>query len=285
MNANTAILSNEDLRRRAPSVFATEPWSGVSSRFAFIPTIDVVESLREAGFYPVAAAQSRVRIAEKSDFTRHVLRFRRESDIVVRPRVVDGNAHHFYAPTEAPEIPEIVLTNAHDRSSAYCLDAGLFRLVCSNGLMVSSGSLASIHVRHTGDVVREVIEGSFRIIDETPNLLERVGAMKAIPLSEGEQRGFAKAAALVRWGTDEAGNVAAPFEPERLLRARRTADERPDLWSTFNRVQENLIRGGIRGRSTSGRRVKTRAVASVSEDSRLNKALWILAETIEKAKA
>ncbi len=78
------------------------------------------------------------------------------------------------------------------------------------------------------------------------------------------------------------------LEPRQLLEARRIADETGgdssrDLWKTLNVVQENMVRGGVTARDANLRRRRTRAVASIAEDNRLNKALWRLAEELGKA--
>lgn len=270
-------LTNDQLRRAAPSIFATQPWHGVSDKYAFIPTIDIVDALREEGFMPVLATQSPARIAGKGDYTKHMLRFRREQDML--PRVVDGNAHHIYAKGQQPEVPEIVLVNSHDRSSGFNINAGLYRLVCSNGLVVQSASFDSIRVRHMGANTKdEVIEGSFRIIEEMPVILEQMAEMKQVKLEPEQQRAYAEAALQLRWPLDDAGSATSPVMPGDLLRVRRIEDAGNDLWSTFNRVQENFIKGGLRGVGTTGKRLRTRAIKSVGEDLRLNKALWTLTE-------
>ena len=94
---------------------------------------------------------------------------------------------------------------------------------------------------------------------------------------------FAQAALEVRYGEDWARQ--SPVRPGQLLDARRTDDRGTDLWVTFNRVQENLLKGGLLGRARSGRRVRTRQVRSVTEDIRLNRALWRLAERFAQLKA
>src|SRR4051812_9234865 len=67
---------DDALRRAAPSVFAATPWGGMSGRYRMVPTIDVVGMLRDKGFLPVRAQQSRSRVPGKGDFTRHMIRFR-----------------------------------------------------------------------------------------------------------------------------------------------------------------------------------------------------------------
>lgn len=263
-------LTNDQLRRAAPSIFATEPWERVSEKYAFIPTIQVVDALRAEGFAPVKAMQSRTRIEGKGEFTKHLIRFRRAQDL----EVVKG-----------AELPEIVLVNSHDRSSSYQLSAGIFRLVCSNGMVVKSSSFGDIKVQHSGNIVDRVVEGSCRIIEDMPRVMEQVEAMKAISLSEPIQQAFAKAALELRYPTDDAGNSRAPIAPEQLLRVRRYDDQTNTLWNTFQRVQENYIKGGLRGMGTTGKRITTRAISSVTEDVRLNKALWMLAEELGKVVA
>ena len=71
-----------------------------------------------------------------------------------------------------------------------------------------------------------------------------------------------------------------------VLAATETAaeDSGNDLWTTFNRIQENMIKGGMSGRSKSGRRSTTREVNGVTENVKLNRALWTLADEFAKLK-
>ncbi|OGC95848.1 MAG: hypothetical protein A2W25_15340 [candidate division Zixibacteria bacterium RBG_16_53_22] len=273
---NQIVLSNDAIRKAAPSVFATEPWDQVSERYVFIPTIEVVNQLRANGFQPVRASQSKSRIEGKGEFTKHMLRFRREHDILTQL---------------GDELPEIVLVNSHDRTSSYQLSAGVFRLACLNGMVVKSADFGSIKVQHSGNIVDNVLEGSYRIIEEVPAIMERVQAYKGIVLDDEEQRVFASAAMELRYPTpldEETGeplpNYAAPFVAANLLTVRRTVDAKRDLWTISNRVQEAFMRGGIRSLAASGRRSKTRSINSVSEELRLNKALWQLTERMAQLK-
>lgn len=275
--ANNHGLTDEAIRAAAPSVFATQPWDGVSDKYTFIPTFDVLAKMRDSGLVPVYAQQSTVVMPGKREFAKHVLRFRRQADIDAYPRVVDGNAHHFYAKNKQPAICEIVLHNAHDRSAGYVLSGGLFVLACSNGLIVSSATLQEMRVRHVGNVAGEVIDGSYRIIDEFPAMAGQVEAWRAQEVKPTQALAYAKAAQQLRWGD------TAPVTPEQLLRARRDVDNVPTVWATFNRVQENLVAGGIKGRTQTNKRMTTRGVDSVNENTKLNKALWTLTQELSKA--
>jgi hypothetical protein len=274
-------LSNEAMFNLAPSIFATEPYHAVSDRYSFIPTSEIVNRLITEGWVPTQARESRTTIEDKRGFTKHLVRFARHD----QPMIV-GNT-----------TPQIVLTNDHAGGGAYLMDAGLFRLVCGNGMTVSMGSFESLRVRHTGDIVGQVIEASYRIINDVPKIAETVENWQQLPVSTEQARAFAAAAIELKYpvkeeviGETEDGRVIAkrtntsPIEPSQLLYPRRFQDSTrtagANLWQTFNVVQENLVKGGVRGRSASGRRMSTREVTSVTEDVRLNKALWTLAESM-----
>lgn len=269
--ANTE-MTEEQLRKAAPSIFATEPWEKVSAAYKFIPTFEILKTMKQEGFVPVRAMQSRSRIEGKGEFTKHMIRLRPVTSLV-------GFAEL------GQEMPEIVLVNSHDRSSGYQLDAGIFRLACLNGMVVKSSDMGSIRVRHSGNIIDDVIEGSYTIIKDMPRVMDQVEGFKAITLSQPESIAFANAAMQLRYPTDAAGNDTAPIAPEKLLAVRRNEDRENTLWATFNKVQENFIKGGLSGRNKNGGRMSTRAVNSVNEDLRLNKALWQLAESMRQLKA
>lgn len=266
-----APLTNEQILKRAPSVFAAEAHESRGDRYGFIPTINVLEGLRAEGFEVFNAQQTRTRVEGKRAFTKHLLRLR-HPDLGATTNIVGA------------EVPEIVLINSHDGSSSYQLLAGFFRLVCSNGMIVASSQLDDVKVRHTGNVIQDVIEGSCRVIGNLKTLAPVVDAYKGITLDQEEQVLFAESAAALRWDADEAGNLQSPIEARDLLAARRYADRENDLWSTFNRVQENLIKGGIRGRTATGKRTSTRAIGGVNEDVKINRGLWLLTERMAALK-
>lgn len=262
---NQGPLDNAGLHRLSPSVFAEAPHSSRGARYGFIPTIQVIEALRTEGWQPVSAREQRVRLDDRRGFTRHIVRLRQPG--LVFDKVGDT-------------LPELVLLNSHDGSSAYQMHAGLFRLACGNGMVVSDGTFAKISVRHSGNVVGRVIEGAATVVRDVPQIAAHVGEMRGLQLVHSEQEAFARAALLTKYESQE----ASPITGEQLLGTRRTADQARDLWTTFNRVQENLLRGGLRGRSANGKRVRTREVKSITEDTRINKALWHLTEEMRKIK-
>jgi hypothetical protein len=250
-------LSNDQLRSSAPSVFAASPWHGVSERYRFLPTSEALAIMRDQGFHPVSVKQSRSRIEGKGDFSRHMVRLRHTDHLAA-----NGDE----------EVPEVVVMNSHDKTSAYRLYAGIFRTICENGLVVQSANFGSFSLRHSGnrDLRQQVIDTTFEIVSSVPAIMGTIGDWKQIALSPSQQHAFAEAALELR----DNCNVT----PDQLLAPRRSEDDKPDLWHVMNRVQEGLTKGGIQGRAASGRRVTTRPIKSVSEDVRTNKALWLLAE-------
>ena len=261
-------MSLDQVRAVAPSVFAMSPHQSRSERYAYIPTVDVLEGLSREGFRVVKASQSRTRVPGKSDFTKHMLRLRHESTSTALQ-------------TLGETIPEVVLINSHDGTSAYKLMAGMFRLVCLNGMIVADSLVGSLKVQHSGNITSKVIEGSFKVLENTGKAIDAAKAWAEIELSDDESLAFADAAHTVRFGAED-----TTINPVRLLAARRPDDVGHDLWRTFNRVQENVIKGGLQGLNTEGtRRVSSRAVRSIDGDIRLNSALWTLASTLAALKA
>jgi Domain of unknown function (DUF932) len=272
-----SVLSDEQIMRAAPSAFATTAHDSRSDRFAVIPTGSIIAGMRRAGFQPVSAKQAVARDASRRDFTKHMIRFRHESV----PTSTTGMR-------VGATFPEVVLVNANDGSSAYKLMAGVFRLVCLNGMIVSDRTDGGISVKHSGNVERAVIDGSYEVLDNSRKALAAADNWAGIDLNRDEQMAFAEAAHTIRFA-DADGAVTTPIRAEQLLQPRRHADASPDLWTTFNRIQENTVRGGLSGIARDGngrriRRVSTREVQGIDGDVRLNRALWALGERMASLK-
>jgi hypothetical protein len=269
-------LTIEQIARYAPSAMATRPHESRSERYTYIPTVNIIEGMIKAGFQPFSASQSRSRIEGKSEFTKHMIRFRHES-VGMQSLAVGEVA------------PEVVLINSHDGTSTYNLISGLFVKVCTNGLMVSESEISAVKVMHKGDILQNVIEGSYRLIEDSTRVLGTVQTWGQLQLSAGEQNALADAARTLRFA-DAEGKVSTPITAAQLLQPRRYEDNKPDLWNTFNRVQENVIKGGLRAiqRDANGRRLRaisTRQVRGIDHDVKLNRALWQLAERMAELKA
>jgi hypothetical protein len=256
-------LSDDQIRTVAPSIFAETPHESRSQRYSYIPTAAVLAELRKEGFQPFMVCQSRVRHEDRRDYTKHMLRLRHLSQI-------DG-----------AEANEVILLNSHDGTSSYQMLAGMFRFVCQNGL-VCGDTFADVRVHHKGNVTDQVIDGAYEVLEGFKQVEHSRDAMRAVTLNDTEAEVFARSALTLKY--DEPGKVL-PITESQILRPRRFDDNRSDLWSIFNRVQENLVKGGVASRTATGRQQRTRPVQGIDQNVRLNRALWMLAEGLRQLKA
>lgn len=252
-------LTIGDLQKRAPSVFATTPFSNTSPNYRFISTAQIVSTLLKAGFEAVAAQQTNAR-GERSNYARHLLRFRSMS----LPKKFND------------VVPQIVLLNSHDGTSAYQLRAGLYRTLCMNGLLARVGDFGVVHVPHRGNIIANIVEAALQLASGFSAINEVIDLMQAARLSESQRLRFAEQAYNIRFQRWDAKPV---FAPGRLLEARRELDQGDDLWRVYNVVQENMMRGGLAYTNQRGRSSSTRGIRAIREDVRINTALWGAAMT------
>jgi hypothetical protein len=275
MTNSQTFLTKETIARFAPAAFATAPATTVSDRYNLFPTSEVIDLMAGAGFGVTQAMQKRGAI-EKRGVAKHLLRFRHEALKV-------GKGDDFL---------EIVLRNSHDGTSSYMLQLGVFRLVCSNGLIVASQMFDAMRVRHTA-TAREVFDASMQLTSNVQLLNGHIQEMQGRIMTGDEQLNFARQALAQRYGED---SKVWPVRPSKLLGARRSEDgnrffsgEDRNLWVTFNVVQENMLKGGVRdiGLPTrvygedGGSKIVRRSVmpvTGVDALADLNTGLWSLAE-------
>ena len=265
-------LDMEQIRRVTPSVFAEQAHGSRSGKYTYIPTSEILTSLAKEGFQPFSVVQGGSRDDEKKGFTKHLIRLRHESSMALT--------------TVGQTANEIILLNSHDGTSSYQMMAGVFRLVCSNGMVVSDGAVQKVRVPHKGDIAGQVIDGCIEILKDLPAVTESVKEMQALEFSPEERQIFARAAHAARY--DEP--ALAPIQSHELLSTRRRDDAAPTIWNTLNTVQENVIRGGIRyvQRDEKGHRVarrETRPVGGIDQNTQLNRILWAVAEEMKALKA
>lgn len=269
-------LDDDAIYKAAPSVFQTEAHESRSERFRPIPTIDVVRAMRKEGFEVVGVKQAVSRVPGKADFTKHLLRFRQPHE--------EGKYQ------VGDNVLEALLKNANDGTAPYELMAGIFRIRCENSLVSQTSTIDTIKVRHTGNAIDNVIDGTYRVLDAAETVLAAPQDWGQLQLPKPAVEALAMAAHTIRFGEVEEGHRPA-IAPEQLLIARRVSDQGGDLWTKFNVVQENMIKGGLHGGSRDAnnhyRRTTTRQVKGIDQDLKLNKALWLvgeqLAQTLKQA--
>jgi hypothetical protein len=245
-------------------VFAEHAWQGVSDRYAFVNTGDVVHALAEVGLRPYLAKVSSVRLESKIGYSKHMIRFRHENAVALPGDI----------------FPEVVIINSHDTGSSFRADLGLYRLICRNGMVANYGSMAAYRGIHVALSIEAVMAGVQRIIGLFPRVAEDVHKMQTTQLGFAQREAFANAALALRWNTDK-----APLEATQLLATRREEDMAPSVWNVYNTVQENLLTGQSYRHATSWRRRHTREVKSIDVDMQLNSGLWEIASQFAHATA
>ncbi len=252
-------LTREELIQVVPSVFGEDKHASRSERYTCIPTITILENLQREGFQPFFACQSRVRDPARREYTKHMLRLRRTDQI------------------HGQQVPEIIILNSHSGESSFQLLPGIFRSVCTNSL-VCGQSFGEIRVPHRGDVVNKVIEGAYDVLSVFDRMEDKRDAMQSLLLPPLAQHALANAALTYRFGEEH-----QPVTATQILTPRRYEDRSDDLWTTYQRIQENLLKGGLPGRTAKGKRSHTRAINGIDGDIRLNRALWVMAEQMQQA--
>jgi hypothetical protein len=280
-------LTNEQLIRAVPAIGAEHAASKVSGIYKQVRTIEVVDILRDQGWNPVRARAMNVRSQERGLFCKHEIRFQRENDTSLS--------------AVGDETIQMILTNSHDAGSCYHVMLGVFRLACSNGMVVQTSSFQDIRIRHVGFDPQEIIKASARVGEAGKLVGDRVNAMRAVQLLLPEQAVLAQTASRLLFDDDDLKSHRIELDPYLLNRSSRYSDQGCDLWKTFNRIQENVTKGGARyyrqdqengryagtvGAPAEARyaRARLHQIKSIDRDIQLNKALWVLAEKMLELK-
>ena len=259
-NVDLLPLADAQLKRFAPTIFAKAPIEGVSDNYGFVNTYEIIKAMREQGYECVEVRQSRRRDEGKMPFTKHMLKFKHPS--TMKALLKRGDV-----------IPQVVMLNSHDKSSGFHLYAGMFRVVCSNGLIVSDSELVEpIKVRHNIKMVQDILEKAKTLIRSADGVYDLRAQMLDVKLTEKEAVRFATRALEFR-----PPNRSGLMLPETVLQWRREEDKPNDLWHVFNRVQENIVRGGTDTTTADNRHVKTKGVGRIERDVQVNSRLWELA--------
>ncbi|MDD2357800.1 MAG: DUF932 domain-containing protein [Thiovulaceae bacterium] len=258
-------LTDAQLKAAAPSIFADTPIEGVSDRYAFVPTYSILDTFRNAGYYPIMASQSKVRNTDNQGYQKHIIQFRSIENLL-RP---DANQ----------EYADIVLTNSHNRTSSFIVDLACWRIVCSNMLLVPSHTFAHHSIIHSGFNLSKINMAIDEVTSHIPRMQEEIDRFKTIELSPIEQHAIANAAIDIRF------RDIHKVQARDLLQVHRQEDDDATLWSVFNRVQEAVIRGGVKGYNLdTGKSFRSKPITAIDANLKLNKQLWNIAKQISNIK-
>jgi len=268
-NSADQVMTIDQLKKEVPFAFLDAPTRPVSSKYVHVPTSRVIDDLMSMGWQPVQAAQRRGRAGKTSMFSKHMIKFQNPNLII---KGNDGD----------DVFPQIILTNSHDGTQSFKFMMGLYRLVCSNGLVIADEEFASFKIRHMGYSFEDLQQLITNAVEELPKKVEVINTMKNIELTEKQQKDLAFKAFLLRQGialeSEQAKEVKISDEVlENILETQRSEDAGNDLWVTFNRVQEAITQGGFQGALQGAKIRKVRKIKSFEKDLKLNQQLFDLA--------
>lgn len=257
------FLTEDDLRKKCPCAFMTEPSNpDVSTLYVPANTKTVVDDMAKLGWYPVDAKQQRQRGAMKYSF--HMVAFQ-NPDVVVRN--LEGGVDCW---------PRIILTNSHDGMHAFKFMVGLYRVVCSNGLVIASDQFADLSIRHVAYTFQELRDLTAGVIAQLPKQIELINGMKRVMLTKKQKIDFASAAFKIRRGIKEDVPFMLPFDvAEEIIEPARSEDHGDDLWTVYNILQEKMTRGGFKASADPAKKPrKVRAITAVAKDLDMNRKLF-----------
>ena len=256
---NSEFKSLEDLREIAPSIFTQVGSENTSDKYTHIPTDQVIKDMELLGWGVVDAKEVKSRKESTNGFQKHLVVFR-NNDVVINGE--DGDTVY----------PQVLLTNSHDGKNSFQFTAGLFRMICENGLVIADTEFEDVKMRHMGYTFEDLQSMIKEMVEKLPLTVESMNRMKNIELEEERVLDLAKSLLDIRVeGTDNTYDSSAI---EEVLETQRKKDEGVGLWEVFNRVQENIIEGNFHYKTKSGKVRQARIIKNFKQDLELNRNMF-----------
>ena len=267
-----SYLTKDQIREICPVAFKSAPTNpGVSGKYLFVNTETIIDDLGKLGWKPVTAAMRKSR-GKDTIFSKHMVSFQNPN---IKITSEDGD----------DSFPRIILTNSHDGLQAFKFSVGIYRMVCSNGLVVADEEFSDFKIRHSGYTFNELREVVSTAVEELPNKVEVLNSMRNKILTEDEKQKLALDALLVRAGIKPGSEKAKEFDYdeetiEDILEPKRDEDKGEDLWRVFNVVQEKITQGDFHAALKGAKVRKVRKIKSFEKDLKVNKELFKLATSL-----
>jgi len=256
--SNQEFLSMSEIQKRASSIFTTSAAPTVSDKFTHIPTNRVIEDMSQLGWNVVDAKQVKARKEGTMGFQKHLVVFRND-DVIISG--IDGDV----------VFPQILLTNSNDGKNAFTFTAGLFRMVCENGLVISTEEFNNVKMRHMGYTFEDLQSQIKEMVEQLPLTVESMNKMKGITLNDEQAKKLAKKALSTRFTDDQINSIN--IDLDELLQPTRPEDNGRDLWSIFNIIQEKILDGQFNYMIGTKIR-KARKVKNFKQDMEINQKLF-----------
>lgn len=254
---NSQFMTMEQIKLIAPSVFTQHGSDNTSEKYSHIPTDRVIRDMELLGWGVVDAKQVKAR--KNQGFQKHLVVFR-NNDIVINGE--DGD-----------EVwPQILLTNSHDGKNAFTFTAGLFRMICENGLVICSEQFNDVKIRHMGYNFEELESTIKKMTESLPLTVEAMNKMVAVELEKEQIVSLANDLLNIR--IEGTPNTLDLDSLKDVLTPQRTQDSGTSLWKVFNRLQENILEGNFKYRTLKGKVRSARRIKNFQQDIELNKKMF-----------
>ena len=267
-NLATSFLSNDDIRRVCPMALHTTPTNpDVSDKYVHANTMTVVEDLAKLGWFPVQAKQCRNKKNSSGIRSFHMIAFQ-NPDVKITKTLDNGEKI-------VDTYPRIILTNSHDGFNSFKFMVGLFRLICSNGLVVCYNQMVDMSIRHINYDFEELRRIVASAIEQVPGIVNTMNEMRTIMLTDEQKTALATEVVKIRKGVEDDENYIVDAEVvEDILTPVRNEDNGNDLWTIFNICQEKMIKGGFGLQGKTNKLRKQRGITSIKKVMDFNQRLW-----------
>lgn len=256
-------LSLDQVRSMAPQAFAETAKPGVSQKYSFLPTSRIIEDMDKLGWKVSAAKAGKYRNNDNKAYGNHFIGFF-HPDIFIK----DANG-------EIEAYPQVVVFNSHTGRGSFRFEMGIFRLVCSNGMVIKSSDMGSFQLKHSGYTFEELQRLIEAAVERMPEIAGKINTFGQRLMSPEEQRAFAKSAFALR-----SDRLLTPNELEDFIAPRRKEDEGDSLWLVLNRIQESVIKGGSLAEPKVKKGKKAfKGIKNIHRDFKINQELWEMAES------
>lgn len=283
-NHNNDFLTNDQILAKAPAVFAHDYAEDLSNKYGNFNSAQAIEVMNDYGYGVTQAAQVKGRTETANSHGQHLMAF----------------AKRYEVSAFVEEQPEIIFYNSHDGKSSMKLFAGVYRFICSNGIIAGDGfDQKMVHYKSNLDSFEDLLK-------YTANKLHDISTattmMKNITPHPIQAETFARKALETRYdycGKNQdnmLNNGKVAFDDRSINQALtpiRVQDEAKDAWTIFNRVQEAVMRGNfdvLGTRKSHGHKFvgykESKKLTSIKQNVAVNRQLWDIAtETLIKEAA
>lgn len=255
-------MTESEVRQAAPQAYAATPKPGVSEKYSFLPTSRIIEDMDRLGWKVSQAKANRSRTAINAEFGNHVIKFF-HPDVFIKSQ--DGGKEAYI---------NVVVMNNHTGMGSFRFEIGIFRLVCSNGLVIKDKDFGSFKIRHSGYSFEELQTTLNGVIEKLPEIVGKINIYNQVIMSAEQQREFAQKAFALRSYQDRQLTDA---ELQEFLAPRRKEDQGDSLWVVLNRVQESVLKGGYHITNAKGKLRRAKTIKNIQQDLKLNQEIWDLA--------